>query len=184
MRAASKDLDVIVRALVGACADMNTKASKSGCAFGGVCRLKLMARRLAPCRAVRSRRFTALHCAVLNGSFNSVMGLLIGGADQTITDQGGYALLPTAKRCPHADRHRQTPRQSASRSNKLAAYDAVVAKVRLAASHGRSTACRDRGLRRTPRHPPHDVCDRTARDPPLLTNGRGSCEFKPASPTE
>jgi hypothetical protein len=32
MRAASKDLDVIVRALVGACADMNTKASKSGCA--------------------------------------------------------------------------------------------------------------------------------------------------------
>jgi hypothetical protein len=184
MRAASKDLDVIVRALVGACADMNTKASKSGCALWGVCRRRL---RWSPICAIPGRpvpRFTALHCAVLNGNFNAVMGLLVGGADQTITDQEGYALLPTAMRRPHADRHRQTPRQSASRSDKLAAYDAAVAEVRPPASHGRSTACRDRVLRRTPRHPPHDVCDRTARDPPLLEDGTRSCEFMPASPTE
>jgi hypothetical protein len=79
----------IVDKLVVARADLNTKSNYSGCALpvgpsGGVVGRRLCRLRLAP-----SGRSTALHCAAAKGCTKSSMPLLVGGADQTITNNEG-----------------------------------------------------------------------------------------------
>ena len=123
-----------------------------------------------------SGRWTALHWAAGRGYVGVAAELLVGGADQNITNPDGYAVPPTATRRPHADRCRETPRQRAQGWNKLGEYDAAVAQARpphRAAARARSSrfraprrrrhrrachtrhactgaACRGRVLRRTP----------------------------------
>jgi hypothetical protein len=43
-----------------------------------------------------SGRFTALHCAAFHGHIGAAVLLLVGGASQTIKDNDGYAVPPTA----------------------------------------------------------------------------------------
>jgi ankyrin repeat protein len=88
MVAAANDHHEIVERLVGARADVNTKNSIGGCALprgpsGDLvgCRL-----RLAPAPSGRS---TALHWAAGNGRTKSAVALLVGGADQTVTNDDG-----------------------------------------------------------------------------------------------
>ncbi len=88
MYAAAHDHHAIVERLVVARADLNTK-SKSGCALplgptGGVVGRRLCRLRLAP-----SGRWTALHYAAYHGRTRSTVALLVGGADQTTTDNNG-----------------------------------------------------------------------------------------------
>ena len=94
MYAAYYDHPEIVERLVVARADLNTKNRIGGCALplgpfrrrwsvGGRWRRRP---RLAP---APSGRFTALHCAAYNGRTKAAVALLVGGADQTITDNDG-----------------------------------------------------------------------------------------------
>ncbi len=80
----------IVERLVVARADLNTK-NIEGCALplgpsGGVNGRRLCRLRLAPSP---SGRHTALHFAARNGCTKSAVALLVGGADQTITNNAG-----------------------------------------------------------------------------------------------
>ncbi len=94
MVAAWNDHHAIVERLVVARADLSTKNAKNifgnGCALprspsGGVCRSPTLCRlRLAP-----SGRDTALHLAAYGGCTKSAVALLVGGADQTITNKNG-----------------------------------------------------------------------------------------------
>ena len=92
MYAAHYDDRATVAALLGARADVNTK-NIHGCA---VCRRRCPAcgRRwptATPMAAVPapSGRYTALHWAARNGYISAGAELLVGGADQTITDDLG-----------------------------------------------------------------------------------------------
>jgi hypothetical protein len=94
--AARYNVPAIVGALVGACADVSTKEN-SGCAFPAW--LGVLA--VADARAAPSGRWTALHYAAHYGFIGAAVPLLVGGADQRITDKHGYAVSPTAKQLPH-----------------------------------------------------------------------------------
>ncbi len=88
MEAAYYDRHAIVEQLVVARADLNTKNSNGGCALpldpsGGFVGRRL---RLAP---APSGRWTALHFAAWNGCTKSAVLLLVGGADQTVTNNQG-----------------------------------------------------------------------------------------------
>ena len=94
MVAAFYDHHEIVERLVVARADVNAKHSIGGCALplgpfrrrwsvGGRWRRRP---RLAP---APSGRATALHYAARNGRTKAAVALLVGGADQTITDNNG-----------------------------------------------------------------------------------------------
>ncbi len=90
--AARNDDRATVAALLGARADVNTKNSY-GCAF---CRRRCPARgrrwpTVTPMAAVPapSGRYTALHWAAYNGCISAGAELLVGGADQTITNNSG-----------------------------------------------------------------------------------------------
>ena len=87
MWAARNDHHAIVEQLIVARADLNTK-NRSGCALplgpsGGFVGRRL---RLAPAPSGRS---TALHWAAGNGRTKSAVALLVGGADQTVTNDDG-----------------------------------------------------------------------------------------------
>ena len=79
-----------------------------------------------------SGRWTALHYAAWNGRISAGAELLVGGADQRITNNGGYrrAAHKPRRRAAHADRGRKTPRQLAQQYNKLGEYDVAVAQAR------------------------------------------------------
>ena len=87
MEAAYNDHHAIVRKLVVARADVNSK-NNNGCAFprglsggrsvGG-----------GPTAPAPSGRWTALHWAANNGYTKSAVALLVGGADPTITSNYG-----------------------------------------------------------------------------------------------
>ncbi len=90
--AARNDDRAIVAALLGARADVNTKTNDR-CAF---CRRRCPARgrrwpTVTPTAAVPapSGRYTALHSAAAYGSISAAAELLVGGADQTITNSYG-----------------------------------------------------------------------------------------------
>ena len=90
--AAHNDDRATVAALLGARADVNTKGIH-GCA---VCRRRCPARgrrwpTVTPMAAVPapSGRWTALHYAAYNGFISAGVELLVGGADQTITNDRG-----------------------------------------------------------------------------------------------
>jgi hypothetical protein len=88
MGAALYDRPAIVEQLVVARADLNTKSS-DGCALprgpsSGICRSPTV-----PIAPAPSGRYTALHCAAYRGCTESAVPLLVGGADQTITDNDG-----------------------------------------------------------------------------------------------
>ena len=90
--AAHNDDRATVAALLGARADVNTK-NNGGCAF---CRRRCPARgrrwpTVTPMAAVPapSGRNTALHMAAIYGRISAGVELLVGGADQTITDNDG-----------------------------------------------------------------------------------------------
>ena len=89
MIAAHNDDRATVAALLGARADVNTK-DNDGCA---ICRPACGRRRptVTPMAAVPapSGRWTALHYAAWNGSISVGAELLVGGADQTITNNEG-----------------------------------------------------------------------------------------------
>jgi hypothetical protein len=181
--AALRDERAIVAALLGARADVNAQHN-NGCAFavGAVRRGGRRRPMVTPMAAVPapSGRHTALLSAVYIGSISVVAELLVGGADQTITDKLGYrrAAHKPRRRTAPPDRCRRTPRQVAARCNKLGAYDAAVAQARpphrrrciararrwpppassrTPRMHLRWAACRGRVLRRTPTHPRHDL---------------------------
>ena len=87
MEAAAYDHHAIVRKLVGARADVNTK-NILGCAL----RRRPVRRRSVgggPTAPAPSGRLTALHYAAANGSTKSAVALLVGGADPTIADNFG-----------------------------------------------------------------------------------------------
>ncbi len=93
MRAADNGDRATVAALLGARADVNTKDKFNGCA---VCRRRCPARgrrrpTVTPMAAVPapSGRWTALHYAARYGFISAAVELLVGGADQTITDNDG-----------------------------------------------------------------------------------------------
>ena len=88
MTAALYDHHAIVRKLVDARADVNTKNINSGCALP---RRPVRRRSVGggPTAPAPSGRATALHFAAFNGSTKSAVALLVGGADQTITDNFG-----------------------------------------------------------------------------------------------
>jgi ankyrin repeat protein len=90
--AAQYDDRPTVAALLGARADVDTKNSY-GCA---ICRRRCPARgrrwpTVTPTAAVPapSGRRTALHWAAYNGCISAGVELLVGGADQTITNNDG-----------------------------------------------------------------------------------------------
>ncbi len=88
MVAAANGHHAIVDKLVVARADLNTKHNY-GCALplgpsGDVIGRRLFRLRLAP-----SGRFTALHWVAQNGCTKSAVALLVGGADQTVTNNRG-----------------------------------------------------------------------------------------------
>ena len=84
MFAAYEDHPTIVRKLVDARADLNTK-NNLGCAFpGGPSGGRSVGG--GPTAPAPSGRATALHIAAANGSTKSAVALLVGGADPTITD--------------------------------------------------------------------------------------------------
>ena len=87
--AANYDHHEIVERLVVARADLNTKHS-DGCALplgpsGSVgCRSPTL-----PIAPAPSGRETALHLAAIYGYTKSAVALLVGGADQTVTNNDG-----------------------------------------------------------------------------------------------
>jgi ankyrin repeat protein len=79
----------IVEKLVVARADLNTKRSIDGCALPGSPSGDLVGRRLCRLRLAPSGRWTALHFAAWHGFTESAVALLVGGADQTVTNDSG-----------------------------------------------------------------------------------------------
>ncbi len=89
MTAAANDRPAIVEKLVVARADVNTKDSSLGCALPLGPSGDLVGRRLCRLRLAPSGRWTALHFAAWNGCTKSAVPLLVGGADQTVTNNEG-----------------------------------------------------------------------------------------------
>jgi hypothetical protein len=80
----------IVERLIVARADLNTKnSSRHGCALPRGPSGDLVGRRLCRLRLAPSGRWTALHYAAVNGRTKSAVALLVGGADQTVTNNSG-----------------------------------------------------------------------------------------------
>jgi ankyrin repeat protein len=93
MHAAYNDDHAIVEKLVVARADVNTK-NNSGCALplgpsGGGVGWRRRWLPTAPIAPAPSGRNTALHIAAYYGCTNAAVRLLVGGADQTITNMQG-----------------------------------------------------------------------------------------------
>jgi ankyrin repeat protein len=88
--AAWNDDHRIVAALLGARADVNTKQN-SGCAFAAARSARVGGGRWCPDAAVPapSGRWTALHFAARNGRIRAAAELLVGGAEQRITNNNG-----------------------------------------------------------------------------------------------
>ncbi len=89
MYAAWNDHHEIVEQLIVARADLSTKNSNGGCAHSP---RPVRRRRRSPTLPIApapSGRFTALHWAACWGRTKSAVPLLVGGADQTITDNQG-----------------------------------------------------------------------------------------------
>ena len=130
MVAARNDDRATVAALLGARADVNAEQI-SGCAFPARSARVGGGRRCADAAVpAPSGRWTALHYAAHYGFIGAAAELLVGGADQCIMNDQGYAVPPTATQRPHANRCRRTPRQLAQARNKLGEYDAAVAQAR------------------------------------------------------
>ncbi len=89
MNAAVDNRHAIVEKLIVARADLNTKINCNGCALPLGLSGDLVGRRLCRLRLAPSGRWTALHWAAGNGHTKSAVPLLVGGADQTITDNQG-----------------------------------------------------------------------------------------------
>ncbi len=89
MTAAGYDRHEIVEMLVAARADLNTKRSSTGCALPLGPSGDLVGRRLCRLRLRHPGRWSALHFAAWNGCTKSAVALLVGGADQTVTDNDG-----------------------------------------------------------------------------------------------
>ncbi len=88
MSAALNDRHAIVEQLIVARADVSTK-NIVGCALP---RRPVRRRRRSPTVPIApapSGRDTALHCAVFLGRTKSAVALLVGGADQTVTNYSG-----------------------------------------------------------------------------------------------
>jgi hypothetical protein len=179
IRAANHDHPEVVEKLVVARADLNTKHSRNGCALplgpsGDICRSPT-----APIVPAPSGRDTALHYAAYHGHTESAVRLLVGGADQSITNDDGCAVPPSPKkRRPHTEsarnRRRRTPRQDAEYYNNLAEYDAAVAEVRPPASSARSSFSRH-VMQAMPRHA------RSTAQPALFGIRRRTCGMMCAS---
>ena len=113
-----------------------------------------------------SGRYTALHWAAYNGSISAGAELLVGGADQRITNSQGYrrAAHKPRRRAAHADRCRKTPRQLAQANNKLGEYDAAVAQARPPHRRRRiARSSRMRAARRRRHRHARQACTRAAR---------------------
>jgi hypothetical protein len=131
--AAHKNHRAIVEALLGARADVNTKERINGCVFPARRAVSAVADGRQCAVPPPSGRNTALHWAALNGSIGAAVPLLVGGADQHIPRNDGYAVPPTAQRRTQTlglIGAGETPRQFAQQHNKLAEYDAAVAQAR------------------------------------------------------
>ncbi len=89
MWAANNDHHEIVEQLVVAHADLNTKHSSSGCAHSPRHVRRRRRSPTAPIAPAPSGRHTALHYAAYHGSTESAVPLLVGGADQTVTNNSG-----------------------------------------------------------------------------------------------
>ncbi len=89
INAVMNDNHEIVEKLVVARADLNTKRSIDGCALPRGPSGDLVGRRLCRLRLAPSGRWTALHFAAWHGCTESAVALLVGGADQTVTNDGG-----------------------------------------------------------------------------------------------
>jgi hypothetical protein len=87
MVAAAKDDRAIVVALLVARADVDTKNS-GGCAFPATRSARVGGGRWCADAAVPapSGRYTALHHAATDGAISTAAELLVGGADQRITN--------------------------------------------------------------------------------------------------
>ena len=86
----------IVAALLGARADVNAEQI-SGCAFPARSARDGGGRRCADAAVpAPSGRWTALHYAAHYGFIGAAAELLVGGADQCIMNDQGYAVPPTA----------------------------------------------------------------------------------------
>ena len=88
MCAAVNGHHAIVARLVAARADLNTKL-RDGCALPLGPSGDVVGRRLCRLRLAPSGRFTALHYAAANGRTKSAVPLLVGGADETVTNNEG-----------------------------------------------------------------------------------------------
>ena len=89
MYAARDGHHAMVGKLVAARADLNTKHRSSGCALPLGPSGDVVGRRLGRLRLAPSGRGTALHWAAFNGYTKSSVALLVGGADQTGTNNEG-----------------------------------------------------------------------------------------------
>jgi ankyrin repeat protein len=89
MFAAIRDRPAIVEQLVVARADVNAKRNISGCAHFPRPVRRPRWSPTVPIAPAPSGRDTALHCAAYHGRTESAVPLLVGGADQTITNNEG-----------------------------------------------------------------------------------------------
>ncbi len=89
MNAASNGHHAIVEKLVVARADLNTKSGLGGCAHSPRPVRRRRRSPTAPIAPAPSGRWTALHFAANQGSTKSAVALLVGGADQTVTNKEG-----------------------------------------------------------------------------------------------
>jgi hypothetical protein len=104
MCAAAYDHPAIVQKLVDARADVTTR-NNHGCAFPPARSAALSAvADGAPIAPRPSGRGTALHFAAFHGCTKSAVPLLVGAADQSITDKYGYACAAHGARWSHTDR--------------------------------------------------------------------------------
>jgi hypothetical protein len=88
MNAAYYDHHAIVEQLVVARADLNTK-NNYGCALPRRPVRRCRRSPTLPIAPAPSGRRTALHRAAYKGSTKSAVPLLVGGADQTVTNDDG-----------------------------------------------------------------------------------------------
>ncbi len=89
MNAAGYGHHAIVERLVGARADLNTQSNYGGCAHSPRPVRRPRRSPTVPIAPAPSGRDTALHIAANGGSTEIAVALLVGGADQTITDNSG-----------------------------------------------------------------------------------------------
>ena len=88
MYAARYGHHAIIEQLVVARADLNTK-NFDGCAHSPRPVRRPRRSPTVPIALAQSGRWTALHCAAVNGRTKSAVALLVGGADKTVTNKNG-----------------------------------------------------------------------------------------------